>query len=317
MNDHRFARFSDRVYLWSDVSTFISEADWCDGIHAVQLQDGSSLDVLIRGNLQKRASNTDTWPIFFNGAVDRSKGDPPFFSGSTLAAELDRPVISIADPTLAVGNDLGIGWYTGNPGSNAQEVIATLISALKRDLKEEIVLVGGSAGGFAALYFGVCTRTSAFVWNPQVDLLRYAPAYVRPYLSQVLSDGAWAGGVSEILRDTPEVDHALASRELHARGIEHVVGDTMSIPRLLYLQNQSDSHELRHARPLREREGFVAVDDGVYANGGRIMVVGHFAAGHRQPPREIIHKGLKAVLDVRSDLIKEAKDLLTHCEAVL
>lgn len=310
MDESKYSRFSDPVHLWDDIDQFLLDTDWRDGIHAIRLEDGSTLDLLLRGNVLSRDDKHSVWPVFFNGAVDRDKGNPPFFSGSAMAAEVEAPVISIADPTLTSGNRLGIGWYTGLPGSKAQDTIRLLLEGMKHGLRRELALVGGSAGGFAALYFAARTGSAAFVWNPQVDLLRYVPAHVRSYLTTILDDAAWASQIAEILRDTPEVDHNLASLELQARGIAHTVEDTAPIPRLLYLQNQSDSHETRHAAPLRARDGFLAVSEGIYRIDNRVMGVGHYADGHRQPPREIIRGGLQAVLDRRSDLDQAAVELL-------
>jgi hypothetical protein len=311
VNDERYARFPDEIRAWGTTGSFIAGSMWRPGIHVIELMDGSHLDVLIRGDVNKYPVSR-ALPVFFNGAIDRSRGTPPFFSGSTLAAEVGAPVIAIADPTISPENNLGIGWYTGLPASRAQDAIVDILEAMSRMLPQPPVFAGGSGGGFAALYYARRTESSAFVWNPQVDLLRYAPAYVRPYLSAALDDDTWEAAVTERLRDTPAIDYCRAAEELTSQNIDYLIHDTWQIARLLYLQNATDNHENRHARPLRERDGFSSLGGGVYQAGSRVMAVGDFADSHRAPSRDVIRDGLAAVMDPSADLAATAADLLAR-----
>lgn len=293
------------------MASFLSDSDWKDAIHVIRLRDGSNLDFLIRGGIRNHDSSR-ALPVFFNGAVDRTKGQPPFFSGSSIASEIGTPVVAIADPTISPSNNLGIGWYTGHPNSGAQDAITQLLQSLSDRFLLRLVLVGGSAGGFASLYYAARIGESAFVWNPQVDLLRYAPAHVREYLSVVLSDGSWAEDIAAVMRDTPPIDYELAASELNSNRIEFRVRDTSPISRMLYLQNASDTHESSHARPLRERENYSTIGSGLHQSGTRIMAVGNFADSHRAPSREVIREGVMAVMDQQTDLVQTATDLLAR-----
>lgn len=313
VNDNRYERFSDEVCHWENMASFLSDSDWIDAIHVIRLRDGSSLDILIRGGIRNYDSSR-ALPIFFNGAVDRAKGQPPFFSGSSIAKELRTPVVAIADPTISPSNNLGIGWYTGHPNSGAQDAITQLLRSLADRFLLRLVLVGGSAGGFASLYYAARIGQSAFVWNPQVDLLRYAPAHVREYLSAVLSDGSWAQGITAVVRETPPIDYELAASGLTSNHIDFRLEDTSPISRLLYLQNVSDTHENSHARPLRERENFNTIGSGLYQSGTRIMAVGNFADSHRAPSREVIRDGILAVMDQKNDLVQTATALLAQID---
>lgn len=309
MTDNRYARFPDEVCHWEDMTTFLSESNWCDAIHVIKLRDGSSLDILIRGDLSTYDSSR-ALPVFFNGAVERTKGQPPFFSGSSIAKELGTPVVAIADPTISPSSNLGIGWYTGYPNSDAQNSITQVLQNLIGRFRLRLVLVGGSAGGFASLYYASRIGESAFVWNPQVDLLRYAPAHVRAYLSEVLADESWADEIAAVMRETPPIDYELAASGLSTSGLDFRIQETTRISRLLYLQNVSDTHENRHARPLRERENFSAISNGLYQSGTRVMAVGNFADSHRAPSREVIRDGIRAVMEQRNDLVQTAAELL-------
>lgn len=303
----RYARFADEVQYWDDPAGFISRSDWRPGLHVIGLPDKSCLEVLIRGDLH---GHKGSQPVFFNGAVDRDKGKPPYFSGMQLASEVNAPLVAIADPTLAPHNRLRIGWYTGLAGSRAQDAITELLGALSASVSSPLVLTGGSAGGFASLYYAGRTESSAFVWNPQVDLLKYGAAYVRAHLTAVLNDSTWAAEVTENPRETPAIDHALAASQLAASGFEHIVNSTSSISRLLYLQNVTDVHERVHAKPLRERDGFIRLGEGLYQSESAVMAVGEFAASHSAPPRDVIRDGLLAVLDAECDLVSAAGELL-------
>lgn len=307
MNHSRYARFPDEVCHWENLPSFLSSSDWKDAIHVIGLRDGSSLDVLIRGGIQNYDASL-VLPVFFNGAVDRSKGQPPFFSGSTLAKELATPFIAIADPTLRPENKLGIGWYTGLPGSESQESIAKLLTELS--MHRPIVLVGGSAGGFASLHFASQVEVPAFVWNPQTDILQYGSAFVRPYLSTMLNDPSWESLVAERLRDTPPINYSMASSALDGLGIRYEIQSVQKIPRLLYLQNSTDKHAKRDAEPLRQRDRFRDLGRGLFASEGRIMAVGNFAPFHKSPPRETISCGLQAVGDPTIDLTVYARRIL-------
>lgn len=289
------------------MASFLSDSDWKDAIHVIRLRDGSSLDFLIRGGIRTHDSSR-ALPVFFNGAVDRAKGQPPFFSGSTLAKELSTPFIAIADPTLQPDNKLGIGWYTGLAGSEAQNSITKLLVSFSQHLS--IVLVGGSAGGFAALYFASRIEVPAFVWNPQTDLLQYGAAFVRPYLSELLNDCSWKSLVSERLRDTPPIDYVTASSALDGIGIRYAIPSVQKIPRLLYLQNSTDKHAIRDAEPLRQRDQFEDRSEGLFISEGRVMAVGDFSPFHKSPPREIISCGLQAVSSHGTDLTVHARRIL-------
>lgn len=299
MSTVRYERFPDRTYFWDGPAAFLDEESWVDGIHVIALPSGSSIDILLRGEPAQRPT-AGVQPVFFTGAVQRSAGQPPFFSGGSITRELGVPLIAIADPTLTPENNLTIGWYTGLAGDDAQRSISSILERFRVWTGRELLLVGGSAGGFASLYFASELGSTAFVWNPQTNLLKYTAGHVREYLSTITGDPKWASAITPALRDTPPIEEREAEKSLQWLGVAWEVRSVEPISRLLYLQNESDHHEQRHAAPLRSRDQFREESPGVYSRHDKLVAVGAFESGHRAPGRPIIEKGLQMMIEGRS-----------------
>lgn len=134
--------------------------------------------------------------FLFHGAMNRATRTIPKFQGA-LAGFEDLHQISIADPSLECNDELAAAWYIGTEHLDLQAVLVdlirdacTLLQARKR------IYFGGSAGGFAALYYGHFDRDSVVIAvNPQVDLAAYSTNAMGKYLS-----AAWPslGTVAEL-----------------------------------------------------------------------------------------------------------------------
>lgn len=303
----RYSRFSDPVFTWGSLDHFVQNANWVDGIHAINFE-GGHFDVLIRGDFFAMP-NSMSLPVFLSGAVQRDGTAPPFFSGTTMARQAGVPVVSISDPTLHCSDSLSIGWYTGGAHQKVQEILAQFLSALRIAAGRELLLVGGSAGGFASLFYASRIGCSAFVWNPQTDLLHYGSWAVRDYLGAVLGDSKWAYPKDCRKVDVAPVDFEVARQELSAVGVASRVGSAEGLSRLVYLQNESDHHVRRHAEPFMRENGMEALGDGIYGDEARVVAVGPFAEGHRAPRRQIIEAGFALALKAGSDLRAGLKGL--------
>ncbi|MGP9736678.1 hypothetical protein ACT3SQ_19255, partial [Brachybacterium sp. AOP42-C2-15] len=192
--------------------------------------------------------------------------------------------------------------YTGPASGSFQEILPQFLVALRSAVGREIVLVGGSAGGFASLFYSSVVGCAAFVWNPQTDLLRYGAWAVREYLVAVLDDPRWGAREGLDRHAVEPIDLATARRELSQAGIESMVGPADRIAKLVYLQNSSDHHLERHAEPYRFRNGFRDLGDGLYGQNSTLMAVGPFSEGHRAPRREIIENALHLAIEPDVDL---------------
>lgn len=184
--------------------------------------------------LQYKAGDRPALLIFFHGAVDRSSTKLPRHTGF-LPGIGNRHQISIADPTLTLGEELGIGWFAGGRDLPVQRAIRQVIADLSRTLRiPRRIYVGGSAGGFAALYYSWYDPGSMCIAsNPQVDIGAYYPGLVRRYL-----DMAWPG--AEKVVNAAREGVCLNVANLYAKGFENLV---------IYLQSSGDAAHFRAQLP--------------------------------------------------------------------
>ena len=168
-------RHDVRDITGSWLKSFGEAAQWRPGVHVIWLSPATHLDVLVVGDLHDATADRAV-PVFLSGAVTgRNGASGPFFSGLGVMSEVGGPYLCLSDPTLDHDSELALGWYTGLPGEGVREALAHLLATVHSRLGREVLLVGGSGGGFAALSLAEVTSvpTSVFVWNPQTDILRY------------------------------------------------------------------------------------------------------------------------------------------------
>lgn len=282
------------VHEWDDIRAFLDAPATPDGLHVIGTSDGGHLDVLTAGNPFRPA----TTPVLavFNGAVTkREERRPPFLSGRGIAQETGWPFVAISDPSLAHAEDLSIAWYVGSQAHSTQHDMLRILRPLAR-AQQNLWLMGGSAGGFAALTLGhmLGSAASVFVWNPQTDLLEY-----------------WAGYVQHYVRSSfPEVAGRMARPDwkTHARRAFRRHGLVHSVPgaflphqrprRLVYLQNHDDWHVVAHCVPYLRAFGYRRVSDGLHAQDDEHVVwfpeIGH---GHPAPHKDAVVRALRAVTE--------------------
>ncbi|MFI8598239.1 heparinase II/III family protein [Rothia koreensis] len=117
-----------------------------------------------------------TLTVQFHGAIDRNKTRIPIFQRLEFQRTLEvGPTMNIADPTLDLASTLRLGWYMGVDDLDLHAIIARQIRAAADALgTENIVLQGGSGGGFAALQVGAfLPEASVVAFNPQTDVRKY------------------------------------------------------------------------------------------------------------------------------------------------
>lgn len=259
-----------------------------DGIHRVHVAEGGVLDLFLMGSPLTRTGAVRI-PVFFSGAVSRTGHQPgPFFSGHTLAAAGNIPSILVADPTLTDHAELNIGWYLGCEVFDASSAIARVLGKLALRFGLQYLLVGGSAGGFAALALGerLTEHSAVLCWNPQTDVMEYNPDDV-----QQLVDIAFA------THGEPGSNGSRSRHDAVVRDRSTVVGE-IDVPReVLYLQNATDWHVNKHAAPYIERLG-LSFTGNKAESADRSVVVGFgtWGDGHAIPPREIVHHAVTSMV---------------------
>ncbi|MGY0618349.1 DUF6270 domain-containing protein [Lysobacter sp. A378] len=290
-----YTRWGSARHVWDSTSDLLAATSIADGVHSIQAE-GLPLDVLmVNGARLGRATQT-VLPVFFSGAVSNRDGRPgPFFSGSGIAESKGIAALCIADPTLALDPDLGLAWYAGSSRQQTQACVLELLAGLADKLQVELLLVGGSGAGFAALQLGakLQERASVLVWNPQTDLLAYYRNAVKTYLRSAFPDEAW--------EDDPQLTGAGAV--MQGKGVSHAVHLDYAagqLPRrLVYLQNASDDfHVLNHAGALLAGMT-VEADEGRYrtADERALFWFGDWAQGHEPIPKRTLGALIDLMLD--------------------
>lgn len=138
-------------------STFF-EIELGDGHHKINAQFDRHLE-------------SKTLIIAFHGSTRQNTY--PVYQKKNLSKTLRSSVLSIADPSLQHDKSITIGWYLGFHDFLAQQILVSFLQRFIALYKfEKIVFMGGSGGGFAALFYSWHFPSSvALVANPQTVLL--------------------------------------------------------------------------------------------------------------------------------------------------
>jgi pimeloyl-ACP methyl ester carboxylesterase len=146
------------------------------GVQTVAL-DGGELPVSVR------LRRSPYLVLSFNGAVDRGKHQLPRFAATGIHSYTRASIVALSDPSLARSESLSMAWYAGHEGFELQKILPDFIRRMIESLRaSRVVFVGGSGGGFAALYYSWHFPGSvALVSNPQTDLDRYNSYHLKTY----------------------------------------------------------------------------------------------------------------------------------------
>src|SRR5699024_7661309 len=175
---------------------------------------------------------------------------------------------------------------------------------------ENIILMGGSGGGFACLVQASLPKLvncKVIVWNPQTSITQYKIEAVRRYveygfpneynnLNNLITEHA--------LKNILEINDVIESVQ-----VESINKST----EVIYLQNKTDDHVAQHLIPFikgsgtswkrRGQSSFILPDKniGIY--------VGNWGEGHAVPPKSIISYAIKALFEDNP-----ITDILQECE---
>jgi len=290
------------VFTYESIDDFIAIGTLRDGVHRVPLQAGHPLEFLISGS-DDIADSTQRVPVFFSGALASRKGSSgPYFSGKKMAARLNTGFIAFSDPLFTEDGDIGLAWYTGSAHSSAQAIIARICAHLQQVIGRPLVFVGGSGGGFAALNLNsVVAGSRAFVWNPQTNILDYAPDAVKRYLGVAIGealpvDPGWRSRAEEELTDA---------------GISYELSSRRTPQSFFYLQNYNDWHVQKHLARFLDAHNLPHRGRGYYGSSQQGVLVGVFGEGHAVPSSELLDAALQRYLESDAtswDLLTELSD---------
>ncbi|WP_122465054.1 tetratricopeptide repeat protein [Brevundimonas lutea] len=158
-------------------------SEWASGTQGVvttaeqAIKRTGAYDVEFGGHIfpiRVKRGRGDKVLLLFHGAADQAVRPYPHFAGFLPGMD-DVHQIAFADPTVACSRKLAAGWYLGTEIFPVQALLPGLITRLCDAVgAERRVYLGGSSGGFAALYCSWHDPDSfAVVANPQIDLLTY------------------------------------------------------------------------------------------------------------------------------------------------
>lgn len=197
----------------------------------------------------------------------------PYLPGSGLTSDLDVAFMSISDPSLALDSELTIGWHAGSTHfRNLQQDLVALIGhvAAQND-SPQVILVGGSAGGFASLVLSrLIPGSTALVWNAQTEINRYYKRFVDLYARIAWNNHFPASNNSSTV---------VSALKLYET--------TSTSNRVVFLQEQSDTHHVeKHFGPFKEQQ---KSESNLWA------YEAHWGEGHAPAPKPLIQDFILAI----------------------
>lgn len=119
--------------------------------------------------------NSDILVVSFHGAVDRTTTNLPRFERLKTLSETEYSSLFIGDPTLYADGKFSLGWFTGWPAIDMQQLIARWIVQITEQLNiKHVILSGSSGGGFAAMQVSSFIPNSiALAFNAQTEIRKY------------------------------------------------------------------------------------------------------------------------------------------------
>lgn len=266
-------------YYYDSINAFEGATTLPEGTHHIPMQDDLTLDILIGGDLGTVPEGMKI-PLFLTGAVtNRETKTGPFFSGERISYAIGTPFVSIADPLVTKDDTTGLAWYTGTPAAPALSIIGRVVTKISWFFERNILAIGGSGGGFASLALAAKSPdVTAFVWNPQTNILEYNPSTVKRYL-EAMFGGDWSDDEWK-LRGKQRLDEA---------GVDYDLAKMPVGKNILYLQNDTDWHVAKHCAPFIDSHQLTSLGAGMYSDGGgTIIQLGNFGEGHQPPSKQLI-----------------------------
>lgn len=284
------------VHKWPDVDSVLASRSFGEGVHSIG-PDHAPLDILVSGDALNPALGSGV-PVFLSGALSQRGGTTgPYFSGRRMGQRLGTGFISVSDPTLYLDDELTLSWYSGALNGGLQEALATVLKHFAQVSGRDLLVIGGSGGGYASLVTAATAGLSSFVWNPQTDVLAYEPGTVARYV----------GVVAPQVLGRPREEIRVA---LQRGGITTEVLSGRLPKRLLYLQNASDWHVQGHAVPFIERHALRHQGQGRYSSRPEVvMQLGDFGVGHAPPPQQLLERAVTLMLHPRRTVWDVVHDL--------
>lgn len=122
-----------------------------------------------------KKSDSEKLIVFFS-AAGRTKQDTSF-NRIAWAGQLNANLLYIEDPMYKKHSGLQCGWYYGEINRNYLDDVVKITRKISRglDIKDsDIIFVGASSGGYAALFCAnALSGSKAYAYNPQIELSKW------------------------------------------------------------------------------------------------------------------------------------------------
>lgn len=269
---------------YDDVDAFLAATELPDGLHTI---GGEVVPIDFLTRIKK---GRPLIVSFHDNTPRNAELKLPIFTGLNVLRDLDASYVAVSDPSLYLDPELKLAWFAGSSGLELQSILPLLLDKIVAlSQASDVICLGGSSGGFAALYYAAhIPNAIAVAWNPHTDIIRYNPASVAAY-------GAAAFGLASHEATAAQlpalVDTDLA--DLYTGGRDNMV---------LYLQNNSDGYVVTQMRPFLERLGAdleplqrgakvnAVVADGIW------LLLEDWGEGHVAPPAAALSALLASIV---------------------
>lgn len=241
------------------------QSEAVDGAHSIKCRDGI-LDLLVEDR------QSDCTLIVFTASVPSSRENYPVFSGMGLARAAKANLISVTDPAIADG--VNIGWHLGTQATGQLQPTLTLIlnATLERLESSKTILFGASGGGFSAVQASQGLDDCMIILvNPRLDLLSRPPAQAAKFLR-----ACWGSSAQGDLT----IDEARQLKKIGPTRLAEIFHQGPGHPTLIY-QNVEDSNFLAHQVAPFVKENWQSPN--------LFLRFEHDGAGHVRIPHERIN----------------------------
>lgn len=186
-----------------------------------------------------RRGTSDRLIVRFHGALNRGRSTLPIFQGLNSSIQGNDSFVIFQDPCLDLNRSMSLSWYLGDLEHNIHEFAASYVIKIRDELDaKEIVLMGGSGGGFTALQVSTfLPDAKVLVFNPQTDVRAYHSSAAETALMTCFG------------QSVDSLDPSLVTRASCISAFEKL----SELPQVLYVQNSGDIHHVRHHRDPFER----------------------------------------------------------------
>ncbi|NOG31625.1 hypothetical protein HLB35_07315 [Halomonas sp. TBZ9] len=214
----------------------------------------------------------DKLVFFFHGAIDRKKRSLPVFEGNFLKnIDIEGAlVISIADPTLNISDELGVTWYAGIKDLDLPVFLDYLFKKIIDEINPSKVLFsGGSIGGYPALAHAAKIKNSIVVLrNPILNIKNYFSGHIERYAKY-----GWSASNLNDIENYVVWDAADCYMKYKDNNVK-----------IIYIQNPSDHHFWMQAVGFLQKINDLNKKDKEYI----LFISSHHTGyvGHRFPPNE-------------------------------